>query len=147
MQKFEFHQKALSLLEDSKTALLSTLDTNGYPSMRWMSPVFIPGKPDYIYAVTSPDFPKTLHIEKNFKVEWMFQTRSLTEILNIKGTAFLINNPALKNEIMEIVGHRLNVFWKLKENTEYIILETKAESYKYFIPGKGNFEYINLEGE
>ncbi len=88
---------------------------------------------------------KIKHLENNNSVEWLISTPSLSEIININGTIDIIDNPALKTEIMELIGHRLTVFWKVNlKKAEFVVLETKIDKAVYFDPMKGAKENITF---
>ena len=138
--------KIESLLADSKAAVLATVDESGNPRMRWMTPTIISGRDRAIYAVTTPETRKVLDLGKHPEAEYMIQNLALTEIINIKGIMRLIDNPALKAEVMEQLGPRLTVFWKTKaENTDFVVLETRILEATYFQPMKGRKERVSFE--
>lgn len=148
MYKKAFMEKLEEIIEESKTALLSTIDDKGYPTSRWMSPILLPGKDEYIYAITASSFPKTHQINNSQKVEWLFQKKDLREIMNIKGKINVIDNPSIKKEILEIMGDRLGVFWKINEDvSDMVVLETEILYFKYFKPMKGAYDILDLRGE
>ncbi|MFW6231700.1 MAG: pyridoxamine 5'-phosphate oxidase family protein, partial [Spirochaetota bacterium] len=89
------------VLEDSKIAILATVDPDGSPHMRWMTPAVVRGRDGFLYAVTSPEFEKTTQIDGNPRVEWMVQSKSLDEIVTTRGTMGVIDNPSVKAEVLE----------------------------------------------
>ena len=82
--------KISSILEDAKTGVLATVDTSGRPHMRWMTPTLVQGRPGTIFAVTSPQFEKVVHLASHSDAEWMLQTRTLDEIVNIKSAESIL---------------------------------------------------------
>ena len=137
MKPIEIMQKLDSILSAVKTAVLATTGQTGNPHVRWMSPVILAGQPNALYAVTSPHFAKTNQIGGHADVEWMVQSKDLREIINVRGKVNIIDNPALKAEILQSIGDRLNVFWKLSgEATDYVVLETVIEEAIYYLPMK-----------
>ena len=145
MTKKELIERVLFTLEDSKTGVLATTDADGHPRMRWMTPLIIPLCPNALYAVTSPNFAKTLQLEKHPDVEWMLQTRSLSEVIYLRGKINMIDNPSLKAEIIEVIGKRLHNFWKIEnKKTDFIILETIIDEGIYFLPMKGKKEIVSF---
>ncbi|AQQ69778.1 PPOX class probable F420-dependent enzyme [Limihaloglobus sulfuriphilus] len=133
------------ILEDSKAGILSTATADGTPHMRWLTPLILKQRPGCIYAVTAPGSAKTIDIESSPKVEWMLQTRGLTEVVNLKGTVTAVDNPALKSEIFDILGPRLTVFWKANpEKEEFIVLETVIKEGTWFRPMKGIRERVKF---
>lgn len=133
------------IIEDAKTAVLATVDADGTPHMRWMTPTLLGDRPGAIYAVTSPDFTKIAHLTENPKVQWMFQTRLLNRIATATGPVNVIDNSAMKAEVIEGIGRRLNVFWRVnKDPSKLVVLETIIEAADYFEPMKGVHEQITL---
>jgi pyridoxamine 5'-phosphate oxidase len=126
------------IINDAKAAVLATTGKDGVPHMRWMTPAVLQGKPGAVYAVTSPKFQKIKELEKNASAVWMFQTRALDQIMSVKGMINVIDNPSLKAEILESLGKRLSMFWKVSENEmDFVVLETVIEEATYFQPMRG----------
>jgi pyridoxamine 5'-phosphate oxidase len=133
------------IIEDAKTAVLATVDPDGRPHMRWMTPTLLGGRKGAIYAVTSPDFSKIAHLSENPKVQWMFQTRLLNRIATATGLVNVIDNSAMKAEVIEGIGRRLNVFWRVNTDpSKLVVLETVLEEADYFEPMKGVREHITF---
>ena len=107
--------------------------------IRWMTPILIRGRKGVIYAVTPQNSRKVQHILHNPDVTWMIQTRSLSQVINIYGKTNVIENPSLKTELLETVGDRLTMFWKINEEIdEFVVLETVIEKASYYEPLKGS---------
>jgi general stress protein 26 len=133
----EMFSKLDRLLGDSRTGILTTVDKRGYPRSRWMTPALVPGREGNIYGVTSPTFEKALEIIHHPEVSWLFQSKALDEILTASGKITLINNPALKSEVLEALGRNLAVFWRVNPNEkDLVVLETQVEEMTYFKPMK-----------
>lgn len=134
-----------SIIEEAKTAVLATVDKDGQPHMRWMTPTLLPDRPGAIYAVTSPDFAKIAHLSENPKVQWMFQTRLLNRIAHAEGLVNVIDNSAMKGEVIQGIGRRLNVFWRVNTDpSKLVVLETVIENAHYFEPMRGVQEDISF---
>ena len=147
MNVHEIMNKISSILEDAKAGVLATVDTSGRPHMRWMTPTLVQGRPGTIFAVTSPQFAKAIHLASHPEAEWMLQTRSLDEIVNIKCRINILDNPSIKAEILEAVGKKLTVFWKVNNTMDFIILETVIEEATYLSPMKGIREVVYFNGQ
>lgn len=145
MNMHSIMSKISSILDDAKTGVLATVDTFGRPHMRWMTPTFVKGRPGTIFAVTSPQFEKAVHLASHPEAEWMLQTRALDEIVNIKCRINTIDNPSIKAEILEAVGKKLAVFWRVNNATDLIILETVIEEATYLSPMKGIREVVYFD--
>lgn len=141
----EMMRKVEAVLEDSKAGILATVDADGHPHARWMTPVVLPQWPDSIFAVTSPQFPKVIQLDANRHVEWMIQTRSLDQVINVRGDMNVLDNPSLKAQVMEAIGRKLTVFWNInKENTDFVILETVIDEACWSAPMKGRKEVVDF---
>jgi pyridoxamine 5'-phosphate oxidase len=134
-----------TMIDEAKTAVLATVDENGRPMMRWVSPALIRGRTGAIYMVTSPRSNKVKHVEKNPQVQWMFQTRALDKIILIEGKVNVVDNPSIRAEVLEVVGPRLSPFWKINmDERDLLVLETIIEKAIYYIPMKGKKEAVKF---
>ena len=122
------------LLGAATPGILATLDNNNQPHMRWMTPALLDGRPGALYAVTSPFFAKVMELDFCNKVQWMIQAPSLRDIITINGFVSIIDNPALKAEILETIGKKLFVFWKINPQTDFVVLETVISEATWFCP-------------
>ena len=145
MDKKEFTTIVESIIEEAKTAILATADGDGRPQMRWMTPVVLRDRPGAIYAVTSPAFRKSMHLEANPKAQWMFQTRLLDRIATVDGLVNVVDNSAMKAEVLEEIGRRLTVFWKVNEDpSKLVVLETIIQEASYFEPMAGRRQTVDF---
>lgn len=147
MTKKEFLGTLDAIIEAAQVGILATTDPDGHPSMRWMTPVTVRGRPGYLYAVTSPRFRKIRHLASHPQVEWMFQTPELNRIVTVRGRISTIDNPQLKSEVLESIGRRLEVFWRVNEKTEFVVLETAIDEISVFHPMKHAREGATFGGE
>jgi len=138
MDQNELMHKLVLILEDSKAAVLATTDAAGRARVRWMTPGILNGRPGCLYALTSRDFHKVAELDSNPTVEWMFQDRALTQVINVRGRVSVVDNPSLKSELMEAIGSRIVVLWKHDvELDQCVVLETVIEEAVYYQPMKG----------
>jgi pyridoxamine 5'-phosphate oxidase len=148
MNQRELMNKLDAIIEDAKSAVLATSDSKGTPFLRWMTPIVLRWRPATLFCFTRPDTKKIEHIEAHPQVEWLIQNRALTEIVNVRGTVTVLDNPALKNEILEKLGSRLTMFWKVDlEKTEFVVLETIIQEATYYQPMKGVRETVEFKTE
>ena len=146
MTKSAFMQELEELLEEAKTAILATVDKESRPSMRWMTPTVIRGRSGAIYAVTSKTFAKSEHLASNPRVQWMAQSRVLDKVINLEGKVNIIEISAMKAEVLEAIGPRLPVFWRVNPDPEnLVVLETIISQGKLFLPMKGKGETVSFE--
>lgn len=129
-------------LNRAKTGVLATVDRDGAPHMRWMTPAVLQGRAGCLYAITSPAFAKIIQLNANPAVEWLIQVPSLKEIISIKGSANVIVSPALNNEIVSAIGKHLFVFWNVNPKTDVVALETVMHSATFFAPMSGVKESV-----
>ncbi|WP_028972462.1 pyridoxamine 5'-phosphate oxidase family protein [Spirochaeta cellobiosiphila] len=135
MNVSEILDKLDFVIDDSNVGVLTTVDADGNPKARWMTPSLLRNREGFLYAVTSPKFKKATQIEANPKVHWLIQTKALDKVVSIKGTVNLIDNPSYKAEVLTEIGSRLGMFWKLNQNAdEMVVLETVIEEAEYFEP-------------
>lgn len=147
LQKYEFFNRLESIIADAQTAVLATVDEEGRPKMRWMTPATLKGRPGYIYAVSAKEAEKVFELYHNPKVEWMIQSKVLDRIINIKGFVNILDNPSIRTEILQAIGKKLEIFWKINlQDTEFVVLETVLEEAIYFEPIKGKTEIIAFKG-
>lgn len=134
------------LIEKSSVAVLANVDQQGQPRMRWMTPALIRGRKGYLYALTAPDFSKTAELSEQPAVEWMLQGPALREILRIRGKVELIDNPALKADVLEALGRRLGTFWKSNPDaSNMIVLETIIEEFVYYQPMQDQKHQVKVD--
>ncbi|MFW6337419.1 MAG: pyridoxamine 5'-phosphate oxidase family protein [Alkalispirochaetaceae bacterium] len=134
------------ILEKSHVAVLSTVDGDGRPRSRWMTPAVVRGRRGFLYTVSAPHFEKIEQIRRNSSVSWLLQTRALDEVLEVVGKARIIDNPALKSEVLEAIGGHLTTFWRVNpDETELIVIETVIDELTYLEPMKGEKVRSTLE--
>ncbi len=145
MKQNDFIAELDEMIEDARAGLLATVDTNGAPHMRWMTPAILKDRSGALYAVTSRNFAKREQLSENAKVQWMFQSRSLNKIIYIDGMINLVDNSSMLNEVLEVVGPRLRVFWNINtDESSLIVLETILEGGTLFLPMKGLREKVSF---
>ncbi|MBN2441098.1 MAG: pyridoxamine 5'-phosphate oxidase family protein [Spirochaetales bacterium] len=145
MTKHDVMSKIGTLLGEVKTAVLATSDKDGNPHVRWMCPCIFSNRENTLYALSSPHFAKIMQLKENPRVEWMIQSKSLDEIVTLRGKVNIIENPSLKGEVMALVGKTLHVFWTLTgKATDYLVLETIITDAVYFRPMTGQKTAISF---
>ncbi len=145
MNQKELMDKVEQLLDDSKTGVMATVDEQGRPHVRWMTPRTLKGRPNALYTVTTSASAKTFQLAKNSQVEWMIQSKVLTEIVNLRGRINIVDNPSLKMEFLENLGNQLFMFWKVNADVDdFVVLETVLEEGSYYQPMKGRKETLKM---
>lgn len=136
------------ILDQTRTAVLATLDGRGRPHLRWMTPALLRERTGAVFAVTSKEFAKTAELDKDNRCQWLFQTRALDTVVNLNCIANIVDNSALKSEVLEAVGDRLTVFWRITDDpADIVVLETVIQDAAYCRPMKGIRERIVFDGE
>ncbi len=123
------------LLSASKVGVFTTVDAEGFPRSRWMTPALMKGRPGFLYAITAPDSAKAKHIAGHPQVEWTFQSKVLNEVLSVFGTASLVMEPQAKAEVLEAIGPNLQIFWRVNPNSKnWVVVETAIKELTCFYP-------------
>jgi len=147
MKVSEVLDKLEAVLDDSKVGVLSTINSDGNPKARWMSPSVLRGREGFLYAVTSPKFKKSVQIEAHPEVHWLIQSKALDRVVSIRGKINIIDNPSFKSEVITSIGEGLNMFWHINQNSdEMVVLETVMEEVEYFEPLGGIRAKVKIEG-
>lgn len=145
--KEDFVAALEEIIDAAQVAVLATADSEGRPAMRWMTPTTVRGRPGYLYAVCCPECRKVDHILANPAVEWLFQTPDLNRIVSVQGRMSAIDNPQLKSEVLESIGPRLEVFWRVNETTDFVVLETAIDGITIYEPMKQAQDCVRLGEE
>lgn len=148
MNQQEFLAKLSAVLDEARTAVLTTVDPEGRPHGRWMTPALLKGRGAALYCVTSPRSDKAADLAANPAAEWLIQTPTLNEIVTARGPVNVIDNPALRTELLDVIGRRLTVFWKVNpEAMDLVVLETVIREGEYFRPMAGSVVRVCFTGE
>ena len=147
MNPRELMNRIAAILDAHGTGLLATTDAEGAPHVRWLTPAVLRDRPDAIYALTAPGFAKVAQVRARPRVEWMFQDPSLAEIVTVRGTVSVVDNPSLRAEVLEAVGPRLRTFWSLaKDARDLVVLETAIEEATRYLPMEGRKSVVRFHG-
>lgn len=135
MTQHELVNKMSEIIDDTQTGVLATVDADGHPHVRWMTPAVLRDRQNALFALTCPDFSKAQHLKANPKVEWMFQSKRYESVVHVAGVVNVIDTPSLRNEVLEVLGPRLDMFWKTNcSSSDYVVLETVIEEATYYTP-------------
>jgi pyridoxamine 5'-phosphate oxidase len=139
MEMKELLETTERILDTARVGLLTTVDNDGQPWVRWMTPKFLRGEPGRLYAITAEGFRKVDHIRNNRNVGWMIQNNTMDEVIHITGKAMIVDNPTLKADVLEGIGGYLGNFWRLNTDAlELVVIETLIQEIDYYDPMKGN---------
>lgn len=148
MNKHEIMGLIGTILEDNRTAVLATVDQNGSPHLRWITPGCIEERAGTIFMISAKSLSKVEQIQSNPNVELMFQTRTLDKVLHVSGKINLLKNPSIRAETLECIGRHLHTFWNLNQpETDLIVLELVIDKATYYLPLKGSRITVDFTGE
>ena len=137
------------ILEESKTALLATVDPEGRPNLRWMTPRRLRGRAGRLYAVTELAGGKVAEIRRDPRVTWLIQRPQLNEVITLRGRAVVVEDSSLLNELLEAAGKDLFMVWHLHpapEHPRFAVLETTLEAASRFDAATGATATFTFEG-
>jgi general stress protein 26 len=147
MTETELQRRLEDIVSVAKAAVYATNVSGKPPQLRWVTPAFLRDHPGAIYFVTFPGSRKVKQTRADSSVSWSFQTPSLDCIVQVHGTAVVLENAALASEVLEQVGPRLSVFWRVTPDQHRLtVIETTIESAEIFHPMKGSYEAWSREG-
>lgn len=145
MDSREVMNRIGAIIEAHGTGVLATVDADGSPHLRWLTPALLRDRPGAIYSITAPRFAKVVQVRSHPKVEWMFQTPTLDEVVSIRGSINVVENPSLRAEVLEVLGPRLGTFWKLAHDArDLVVLETIVEEATRFLPMDGRKDVVQF---
>ena len=145
MDSREVMNRLGAIIEAHGTGLLATVDQEGNPHLRWLTPTLLRERPGAIYAITAPRFAKVVQARAHPRIEWMFQTPVLDEIISVRGSINVVENPSLRAEVLEVLGPRLRTFWKLAHDArDLVVLETVVEEATQLLPMEGRKNIVKF---
>ena len=148
MNKHEIMSLIESIVEDTHIAVLSTVDQDGAPHSRWVTPGCIEERAGAVFMISSSRFSKIDHIRSNPRAELLFQTKALDQVLNVNGRVNLLDNPSIRAETLECIGKNLHPFWRINQpENELIVLEFIIDEVTLYLPQKGTRVTINFSSE
>lgn len=148
MTKTKILEIIQAAIDDSKVAVLATVDESGVPCTRWITPGCVKERSDVIYMVSELKLPKVKQLLNNPLASIMFQTRALSSIVTTRGKVNIVNNPSILAETLECLGKNLHSFWNIEiENRELVVLEFIIEEATYYHPLSGKKESIVFTSE
>ena len=146
MDQHQMLTKIEAIIEQSKVGLLATTDPQGKPRVRWMTPTVIPNRGPSIFAFSPAQAMKIQDIEHQPEVKWLIQTHDLTEVISVRGDTYILDNPALKTEILEILIPHTTRLWTIDlSSTECVILETVIREATYYRPQQNIEETVTFK--
>ena len=102
-------KKAMTIIKETRAGVLATIDEDGSPNMRWMATHSVMGSLKNLYTITSPASNKSNEVGKEPRVTWLFTRVNFTEVLKVRGKAYIDDDPQLKSQVWDRVGKKT---WK-----------------------------------
>jgi general stress protein 26 len=126
---------AKKLADGDRPGVLATVDEKGMPHLRWMATLSLREFP-LLYTLTSPVSRKVGHIKKNPGVSWMFSNVELNLIVNIRGNARIVDEPAKMQKVWKMVEDKSKAYFLnlTSEGTGYAVIETEIEDIDCVVP-------------
>jgi len=126
---------ARELIDGTHPGILTTVDHNGRPHVRWMATTSFDDFP-YIYTLTGPHSRKLTHIEHNPYVEWMFSGDDLTMVLNLAGRAEVLTDAAAIKRVWKRIEDKSHAYFlnNFTERPGVAVLQTEVEKVICSIP-------------
>ena len=81
MEKREILGNISRIIDEAKAAIFTTVDEEGAPQTRWMTPALLPGREGAVYAVAYRSSRKLRHVAANPRAQWTFSSPALDRIL------------------------------------------------------------------
>jgi len=146
VDRAKFIEKLGILMEDAQNGILATKGGDGYPHMRWMTPILKGGLEDpFLCAITSANFPKMAELSGKSQISWLFTSPKTREVISLFGVVQVNSNPRYVSEMMEEMGRKLAVFWKVNDDPSSLVcLETGLVSGEHFDPRTGEKSKIKF---
>lgn len=132
-------------IESSRAAVLATIDQNGHPDLRWVTPGCLRERFSAVYVVSESHFAKVHQLSDNPFASMMFQTISLDKVVTIYGKVNIVTVPSVLAETLECLGKHLHAFWNLKEGKrDLVVLEFVIDRARYYHPLHGIHETVRF---
>ncbi len=126
---------AKSLVNGLHAGILSTVDQDGKPEVRWMSTLSFDEFPVF-YTLTAPDSRKVGQIRQHPDVNWMFFNHDKSLILNLLGKARVLTDTRTLRRVWKQVEDKSHAYF-LKEYAKapnFAVIETTVESIECSSP-------------
>lgn len=126
---------ARKLINGSRAGILSTVDQDGRPELRWMSTLAFDQFPVFC-TLTAPDSRKVAQIEQHPDVNWLFFNDDRSMILNLIGKARVLNDTVTLKRVWQQVENKsltyfLNQYGKAPG---FVVIETVVETIECTTP-------------
>lgn len=145
MTRNKIMEIVLDCVESSHAAVLATVDQNGRPDLRWVTPGCVKERSNTIYLVSESHFSKVKQLSINPLASMLFQTTTLDKVVTIYGKVNIVTVPSVLAETLECLGKHLHAFWNLREGKrDLVVLEFVIDTARYYHPLQGVHETVSF---
>ena len=126
---------ARTLVNGHHPGILSTVNDEGKPEVRWMSTLDFSEFPIF-HTLTGPDSRKVEQIKKHPDVNWMFFNQDRSLILNVIGKARILTDTPTLKRIWKKVEDKSQAYFlnQYAKGPGFVVIETQVESIKCTSP-------------
>lgn len=117
-----------TLVEAGLPAVLSTVDQNGNPQLRWMSTLSFEEFPIF-YSLAAPESRKVAQIKQHPNVNWMFSNHDLSLIVNLIGRARILEDTTTLKRIWKQIKDKSRTYFldQYVKGPGFVVIETTVE--------------------
>lgn len=129
---------AKSLINGQHPGILATVDEAGRPQVRWMSTLAIGSFPVF-HTLTGANARKLRQIRANPAVNWMFFNKDLSLVVNLTGTARVVDDPAALKRIWQSIVDKTHTYFlnEYSHRPGFVAIETTVHSVEVNSPASG----------
>jgi general stress protein 26 len=126
---------AKKLAGGERPGILATVDEHGMPHVRWMATLSLHDWP-LLYTIASPVSRKIEHIKRNPRVSWMFSNDELNIIINIRGTARIVDDVAKMQQVWKLLEDKSKAYFLsiAADGAGFAVIETEIEDIDCILP-------------
>ena len=132
----ELQRAVWLLVEDCRTALLTTADKSGWPHATWMN-FQVKGYLDEIFTITAPTTQKVANLRENQRAEWMFSNATRESIATVSGDTRIVEGDAVQAYWDAIPG-KSRAYYRHYQDTDdfrqFVVLSTTVEKVVFCRP-------------
>ena len=134
-----------AIIEAHGTGLLATVDQDGDPHLRWLTPDPAAGEAGGHLCHHRAALRQGGAGARAPADRMDVPDPALDEIVSVRGSINVVENPSLRAEVLEVLGPRLRTFWKLAHDArDLVVLETVVEEATHFLPMEGRKEVVQF---
>ncbi len=126
--------------------ILSTTGRDHHPHATWMGTLASPSL-DRLITMTSPDSRKTQNILENPRVEWLFTSRSMSELVYLRGNARILKDPNLIKTAWNQMPDKSRAYFLSQQDVgiTFFIIETRVDAIEYRLPREERHYHLGAD--